>query len=178
MVRHLRGPIAALWCDKYLLTAAPSACLLRLTDCGYEYIFDHASSSLASVGKNAPADRIVVVFGRSLPTTEARDASRMKGFIGRSSELGDNTDKGHFMSHGSGGGLDINLYPQRRDFNQRRKSNPRSYVYHEMEKYTRENRGTFYFNRPIYTDLGWRPSVIEFGIVRPDASLWIERFDN
>jgi len=45
----------------------------------------------------------------------------MKGFIGKSLLLGSNTDKGYFMSHGSGGGVDIN---------QRRKSNPTSYISH------------------------------------------------
>jgi hypothetical protein len=178
VVDFFRGPMVHIWCDKYLITAAPSASLLRLKDCGFEYIFDHSSKDLATIDESSPADRLVVIFGKSLPTTVKRDSSRMKGFIGRSSELGANTDKGHFMSHGSGGGLDINLYPQRRDFNQRRRSSPRSYVYFDMEKYTRENRDTFYFNRPIYTDQSWRPTYIEFGIVRTNGSLWIERFNN
>lgn len=178
VTQFFTGPMVDIWCDRYLITAASSARLLRLKDCGFEYVFDHASSSLSTVDASSPADRVVVSFGTSLPTKAARDNSRMRGFVGRSSELGVNTDKGHFMSHGSGGGLDINLYPQRRDFNQRRRTNPRSYVYFDMEKYTRENRNTFYFNRPIYTDLSWRPKYVEFGIVRADGSLWIERFDN
>lgn len=178
VVGFLTGPMINTWCKKYLVTASRTANLLRVKDCGFEYIFDHASAGMQAVDQSSPADRVVVSFGRSLPTKEKRDSSRMQGFIGASSELGANTDKGHFMSHGSGGGLDINLYPQRRDFNQRRKSNPRSYVYYDMEKYTRENHGTFYFNRPIYTDLNWRPMHVEFGIVKTDGALWVEQFDN
>lgn len=178
IVRLFTGEIVEAWCRDYLLHASSTAYLLRVKDCGFEYIFDHASAALAKVDRSSPHDRVVAVFGRSMPTTETRDASRMKGFIGKSSELGDKTDKGHLMSHGAGGGLDINLYPQRRDFNQRRKSNPRSYVYYDMEKYTREHPGCFFFNRPLYADLTWRPVVVEFGIVRPDGSLWVEAFDN
>ncbi len=178
VIRFLTGPMVDMWCKKYLVSSAPTAHLLRFKDCGFEYIFDLASHSQSSVDESTPADRVVVTFGYSVPTKAGRDSSRMRSFIGPSSRLGSQTDKGHFMSHASGGGLDVNLYPQRRDFNQRRKANPRSYVYYDMEKLTRDEPGTFYFNRPIYTDYSWRPALIEFGVVKPDGELWLERFEN
>ena len=125
-------------------------------------------------------DRVVACWGKSQSPHGKRDSSRMSSFIGSSAELDANNirDKGHMMSHGTGGGLDINLYPQRRDLNQRRKSNPASYVYAEMEKYTRENSNVFYFNRLLYSNNTWIPSWIEFGVVKLDGNLWVEVFDN
>ena len=167
-----------IWATSYDHMAKGPTNLLEVKDFGFSYLFDFASSSELGASSGKLDDRVVACWGFSHTASGTRDSARMKGFIGNSSQLGANTDKGHFMSHGTGGGLDINLFPQRRDFNQKRKSNPASYVYAEMEKYTRENPGTFYFSRPIYTDTTWRPSWVEFGIIKEKGTLWVEWFDN
>ena len=176
MEDFLAGTMPTIWCDAYRRMTAQLPQLLTVTDGGYQYIFD-----LVATGSGSQAhDRVVVCWGRAHAPQGNRDADRMSGFIGSSASLDANTlrDKGHMMSHGTGGGLDINLYPQRRDLNQRRKSNPASYVYAAMEKYTREHQDIFYFNRLLYNDHTWIPRWIEFGLVKLDGSLWVEVFDN
>lgn len=167
-----------IWAVSYNHMANGPTNILEIKDSGFSYLFDFASSPGLGTSSGKLDDRVVASWGLSQAASGARDAARMKGFIGNSSLLGDNTDKGHFMSHGTGGGLDINLFPQRRDLNQRRKTNPASYTYYDMEKYTRENPGTFYFSRPIYSGASWRPAWIEYGLIKNEGALWVEWFDN
>jgi hypothetical protein len=47
-----------------------------------------------------------------------------------------------------------------------------------MEKYCFENPGTLCFSRPIYGDGSARPATLEFGVVRGNGKLWVEKFDN
>ena len=47
-----------------------------------------------------------------------------------------------------------------------------------MERYCAENRGMFCLSRPHYVNATDRPSKIDFGLLRPDGSLWVETFDN
>jgi len=178
MLQFFQQEMPNIWATSYDHMAKGPTNILEVKDSGYTYLFDFASSPGLGSASGILDDRVVASWGLSHAPSGARDSARMKGFIGASSELGDNTDKGHFMNHGSGGGLDINLFPQRRDLNQRRKTNPASYIYFDMEKYTRENPGTFYFSRPIYTDSSWRPAWIEYGLIRDNGTLWVEWFDN
>jgi len=50
--------------------------------------------------------------------------------------------------------------------------------YREMERYCANHPGTFFFSRLIYADQTARPAEIEFGILMPDGTLWVEVFDN
>ncbi|WP_162909918.1 hypothetical protein [Aggregatilinea lenta] len=121
--------------------------------------------------------RVVAVYGCSqLPRTN-RDTSRMRGWLGPSGLRGDgNYDKGHFIAHMAGGGLDINLFFQRRDIN--RGWSERGKVYRRMERYCAEHLGAFCFSRPQYHDRTWQPCAIEYGILLPDSTLWVEWFEN
>lgn len=47
-----------------------------------------------------------------------------------------------------------------------------------MEKYCREQEGTFCFSRPIYCDGSNVPRWLEFGVLKSDGTLWVEVFDN
>jgi hypothetical protein len=47
-----------------------------------------------------------------------------------------------------------------------------------MEDYCAAKMGTFCFSRPIYCDETAKPTFVEFGILKSDRELWVERFDN
>jgi hypothetical protein len=122
-------------------------------------------------------DRVVAVYGCSQPTPEQRDSSRMKGWLGPIRQtLGENTDKGHFIAHASGGGLAVNLFRQRSDVNQGQSASGK--IYRAMERYCADHPGTFCFNRALYNDDSNRPFAIEFGLIKRDLSLWVEQFEN
>lgn len=51
-------------------------------------------------------------------------------------------------------------------------------IYRQMERYCAEHPGTFCFNRALYNDNSNRPFAIEFGLLKQDLSLWVQRFEN
>ena len=79
-------------------------------------------------------------------------------------------DAGHFIAHSLGGGLDMNIFPQKRSLNQGRSEEGK--VYREMERYPLLNPSTFLFIRPIYFDYSERPYFLEYGVLRSDAVFW------
>lgn len=182
-LRELRGDtfeatVAALmqelpyaWLDRYTqMCGDERANALVVTWDTFEYMFDFCSDM-----PDPPAereDRLVVAYGRSVKPEKKRPKSRIGGFPG-SDERG---DRGHFVAHSAGGGVDINLFHQEPQFN--RGWSPAGKVYREMEKYCASNPGTFCFSRPIYADLTARPAEIEFGILRTDGTLWVNLFMN
>jgi len=168
------------WCEKYRKMTPTVTNILQFNDNGFEFLFDF-SSELVTKGivpvDQAVEDRVVAVFGRAQSNSRKRDADRMKGFLGPSSKVfGNNYDKGHFIAHALGGGLDVNLFPQRRDVN--RGWSTRGRVFRAMERYCSENPGTFCFLRPIYCDRSWRPYLIEYGLLTKAGNLWVEKFEN
>lgn len=133
---------------------------------GFTYVFDCT-----------PEERLVVVYGFSGKPLGKRDAPRMQGFLGGSiKDVYPGCDKGHFIAHAMGGGLDINLFPQARTVN--RGWCQQGYLYRSMERYCTANSGTFVFSRPIYGDESWKPHYLEYGVIRSDGSLWIGEFGN
>jgi hypothetical protein len=90
--------------------------------------------------------------------------------------LGTERDKGHYMAHCIGGGLDVNVFSQERRLN--RGWSPQGKVYRQMETYCYEQPGTFCFSRPVYADGSSVPRWLEFGLLKADQTLWVEVFDN
>lgn len=179
-IEALCKSLPSLFAERYMEMTPTETNILRFVDSGFEYMFD-LSSELVATGvvseEQAVEDRLVAVFGRSQPRHVKRDASRMRGFLGPSSEVfGDGYDKGHFIGHAIGGNLDVNLFPQKRDINQGRSE--RGKVFRKMEVYCLENPGTFCFHRPIYHDRSWRPPRMEFGLLTKEKQIWAEQFDN
>ncbi|MEN9985571.1 MAG: hypothetical protein RI925_1073 [Pseudomonadota bacterium] len=129
------------------------------------------------------AERVVLAYAISKPSLTRRDASRIRGFPNVNASvkrvMGENAflaDKGHFVGHASGGPLDINLFPQRRELN--RGWSEEGKRYRAMERYVAENTGTFFYSLPIYDDDSWVPAKLEFAILKPDNTWWIDRFSN
>lgn len=174
----LRQTLPLLWRDAYLNTIRHEPNLMHFRDRSFEYLCD-VYSQLEMTGSIAYdqtiADRVIGVFGTSLRSQEKRAARRTK--IELSEELeGTLRDHGHFMARSIGGGLDVNLFSQERLLN--RGWSERGKIYRRMERYCREQEGTFCFSRPIYTDGSNVPRWLEFGVLQQDATLWVEVFEN
>ena len=85
-------------------------------------------------------------------------------------------DKGHYLGHASGGQLDINLFPHRRELN--RGWSDEGKLFRVMEKYVADNQGTFFYHRPIYNDALWIPAALEYGVLKKHKSWCVETFAN
>lgn len=182
------------WCDAYQHMANDDAAIVQVSDEGYDFLFDLV------------AERVVVAFGLSRTNPASRDRSRMQGFLGRGSLSSQNRaamrkagalrpdlsglswrerflvthgadyDRGHFISHLQGGGLDINLFPQLSHVNQGR--SPEGREYRNMERWCAAHPGTFCFSRPIYCDTTWVPHRLEYGMQTGPRELVVRVFPN
>lgn len=180
-VQFLWNVLPEEWCEKYRDMTSTTTNILQFNDYGFEYLFDFSSELVTKDGVSIDRiveDRVVAVYGRSQSVNRKRDASRMRGFLGGpiKDSRKSSTDKGHFIGHSLGGGLDVNLFPQRTDVN--RGWSTHGKVFRAMERYCSKNPGTFVFCRPIYSDHTWRPCSIEYGLLLKTVAFWIERFEN
>jgi len=135
------------------------------------FIFDHA------------LERVVLAYALSIEQLMKRDSSRMRGFpdvnVSVRKVVGENAfnaDKGHFLGHASGGILDINLFPQRRELN--RGWSPEGKLFRKMERYVAEHHGTFFYHRAVYNDETWIPYCLEYGVLCEGTRWWVETFRN
>ena len=146
---------------------------------GFEYLWD-MSGELVQDGtvpaSEAVDDRLIAAHGLSRPTAVARQNSRLGGrtlgpveVVDRSARL--SYDRGHVIGHALGGVLDLNIIPQTSAVN-------RGGIWRQMERYCQKHPGTYFFCHPIYTGLCSHPAEIEFGVLRPDGSLWANTFQN
>ena len=158
------------WCDEYE-AAFPGAILSEINLDFAIFLFDHTF------------ERVILAYALSVEQLLKRDASRMRGFPNVNASvrqvLGEKAfaaDKGHFLGHASGGILDINLFPQRRELN--RGWSPEGKRFRSMERYVAEHPGTFFYHRPIYDDDSWIPESLEYGVLFKNISWWVDKFKN
>src|SRR5215472_13176922 len=178
MAPLLREQLPSMWREVYLSTITHEPNLVRFRRRTFEYICD-LYSQLEATGSvpydQTITDRVIGVFGTSSRAQETRNRRRSK--IELSEELeGTERDDGHFMARSIGGGLEVNLFSQDRLLNRGWSSQGK--IYRRMEKYCREQEGTFCFSRPIYCDGSNVPCWLEFGVLKNNESLWVEVFDN
>ena len=135
------------------------------------FLFDHV------------AERVVLAYAVSTPQLHPRDRVRMRGFpdvnVGVRSVLGPRAfmaDRGHFLGHASGGALDINLFPHRRELN--RGWGEGGKRFRRMERFVGTQHGLFFFHRPVYDDATWMPAYLEYGIFTDRNEWWRDRFEN
>jgi len=158
------------WCDDY--RQAVAGAILSETNLDLAvFVFDEC------------LDRVVLAYAVSVEQLMKRDASRMRGFpdvnISVRKTLGDGAftaDRGHFLGHASGGRMDINLFPQRRELNRGWSVEGRQF--RNMERYVAANPGTFFYHRPIYRDATWIPHALEYGVLQDNRDWWVETFTN
>jgi len=168
------------WRDAYVSTIPRPTNIAHFRRRTFEYICD-LYSEMENLGEvpfdQTIEDRVIAVVGTSAREEEQRDSSRIRRWVGPTDELlGAYRDKGHFMAHCIGGGLDVNLFSQERRLN--RGWSPQGKTYRQMETYCYEQPGTFCFSRPIYVDGSSVPRWLEFGLLKTDQTLWVEIFEN
>lgn len=158
------------WCAEYL-QAFPDAALSEMNLDLAVFQFDHT------------AERVTLAYAVSVEQLMRRDAGRMRGFPNVNASvrrvLGDRAfvaDKGHFLGHASGGILDINLFPQRRELN--RGWSEEGKRFRSMERHVAEHPGVFFYHRALYRDDSWIPATLEYGVLLDDTRWWVERFRN
>ena len=176
----LRKHLLVQWHDSYIVAVGRPTNLVRFASRSFEYVFD-LYSGLEATGEipydQTVEDRVVAVLGTSATTDEPRTGTRMRGWLGETGEIvGAVRDKGHFIAHCIGGGLDLNVFSQDRNLN--RGWSAQGKTYRQMERYCQERPGTFCFARPIYSDNSSVPRWLEFGLLKEDETLWVETFDN
>jgi hypothetical protein len=175
----LRTRLPSHWRDLYVSAVTRPTNIVRF-DCGnFEYFCD-LYSELEVTGE-IPSDqtiqnRVVAVLGTSICVGKPRGA-RIRGWFWSAEEfIAANRDRGHFIAHSIGGGLDVNVFWQDRELN--RGWSPQGKVFRHMETYCLDRAGTFCFSRPIYVDGSSVPRWLEFGVLKDDGNLWVEMFDN
>lgn len=169
----IRGESVAGWLEEYDALAPWVAEILEIPQGPLTYLFD---STPTMSGADTGDDRVVAVWGRSVAVAAPRDSSRQAGFIpvpAKWSHIG--MDRGHFVAHAAGGGMDINFFPQAQGLN--RGTTERGKVWKAMEREIVTHPGTPFFVRPVYEDGTWVPTLLDYGVL-VDAQLWEERFQN
>jgi hypothetical protein len=158
------------WCDKYAGEFKGASLSETNLDVAV-FIFDHLF------------ERVTLAYAVSVEQLMKRDVGRMRGFpdpnVSAKSVLGAKAfraDKGHFLGHASGGELDINLFPQRRELN--RGWSEEGKEFRSMERYVAQHPGTFFYHRPIYNDETWVPQLLEYGVLEEDAHWRVKMFSN
>jgi len=172
--------------DVYVELTPRRTDIVRIKQGPFEYVYDDYASLEAQglVPRHETMEaRLVVAIGRSAPRKPRRDDSRLRGWCGPSvrNTYGPDWDRGHFIAYSMGGvvdGFELNVFLQRTSLNRGWKSHPHGRLYRQMETYCAANIGAFCFSRPIYGDETAKPTFIDFGVLKPDGTLWVESFDN
>jgi hypothetical protein len=158
------------WCDEYDGKFRGAQLSETTLDCAV-FVFDHLF------------ERVTLAYAVSVEQLMKRDAGRMRGFpdpnVSAERILGAkafSADKGHFLGHASGGELDINLFPQRRELN--RGWSEEGKEFRRMERYVAQHLGTFFYHRPIYDDETWVPRLLEYGVLEEDVRWEVKTFAN
>lgn len=174
--------IAFDWIEKYKGMSEKHGVITLQNFYGYAFIIDDGNQhvSKGALPKEILESRVVGAFGISNTSVNQNNRKTMRKWIGKTSEVfgfyGDNYDKGHFIAHGFGGPIDVNLFPQRRDINRGWK--PDGKPYREMERFVAANPGTFVFSRPIYNDLSFCPYMLEYGYCDMNLNFFVKQFPN
>jgi hypothetical protein len=188
-----------LWCGAYSGMPRAGGEIVVVTDHGFRFLFDlGAERVVAAYGLSREAEsrrdssrmrgylpkvrskRGLAGLAASAPDPDT--AARRRRLAGLSYRArffetqGDSYDRGHFLSHAQGGGLDINLFPQLTRVNQSRSDHGRRY--RAMESICVATPGLFCFSRPIYDDDSWVPFELEYGLWYSPAHLDSEIFPN
>jgi hypothetical protein len=166
--------VSTCWCDDYAAATPWTPEIVEFTLGDLTYLYD-----LAPLGFDEPRDsdsRVVGALGIASLPSAPRDHVRQAGFVpdpDRWSIAG--YDRGHFIAHILGGGLDVNVFPQARDLN--RGWSPAGRRWRARERRAARHRG-FVLVRPFYgASRTWVPTHVELGVLI-DGQLEIEVFDN
>ena len=176
--------IAFDWIEVYKRNSEKHGVITLQNFLGFAFIIDDGNqlrdTDQESDRREILEGRTVAALGISNININETNRKTMRTWLGKTSKVfahfGNNYDKGHFIAHGFGGPIDVNLFPQRRDIN--RGWYDEGKPYRQMERYVAANPGTFVFSRPIYNDLSVCPEKIEFGYCTTDLKFTVNQFPN
>jgi hypothetical protein len=194
--------LPGLCCDAYTQMSGAGDQIVQLNDQGYEFLFDlGAERVVAAFGTtrynlgSRDSGRMADFLGQVTSRTEQQRIARQAGPAQSARDrldkakltwrerffqtYGHKYDRGHFMSHRQGGGLDINLFPQRADINQGR--TPLGAEYRAMETACVVKLGVdpvFCCSRPIYDDDSWVPAELEYAVIHSPQRIDSRTFPN
>lgn len=145
----------------------------------FSFIIDHIWPDHES--PESLETRVVGAFGISgADDVNANNRKIVRSYWGSMTKayghLGCKFDKGHFIAHGFGGPIDVNLFPQRRDVNRGWCAEGKRY--RAMERFVAANAGTFVFSHPLYQDLSCCPYEVEYGYCDSEMNITVETFPN
>ena len=118
-IADLCSRLPARWQRAYKAASSHTPNIVHVEYGTFDYICD-SYSGMEALGKVAfdqrVRDRVVGVLGISLPMRGRRRGSLPKGWVEHPEEIDSSgRDKGHFIAHATGGGLDMNVFSQARD---------------------------------------------------------------
>lgn len=117
-------------------------------------------------------NRLVGVYGTSVPPAGPRDRARIAGFPSPERHSSGRLHRGHAVGHSLGGPDEgYNLFGQNASVNLGRE-------WRGLERYGAAHPGTFLFVRAVYIDISSMPAALEYGLIRQDGSLDVRQFDN
>ena len=171
--RFVRTALIEPWLQAYRTGSPWCTDVMEIPQGALRYLFDAAPTM---DGLDEGDDRVVAVWGRSRRADGPRDRGRQAGFIRNPPSWSHRgRDRGHFVAHAAGGGMDMNFFPQAAGLN--RGTTRQGSVWKAMERHAIEHPGTPLFVRPVYEDVTWVPAFIDFGLL-VDGRLRCERFTN
>lgn len=143
------------------------------------FVIDHVWDHLEAPG--LPETRVLGCFGISgADAVNTGNRATMRSYWGSMTKayghLGCKFDKGHFIAHGFGGPIDVNLFPQIRDVNRGWCAEGKQY--RAMERFVASNPGTLVFSRPVYDDLSCCPHWLEYGYCEENMKITTAIFPN
>jgi len=198
LLQHLPN----LCCDAYALMPGTGGEIVQLTDHGYQFLFDLGAERVVAafgVTQYNPGQRdsarMADFLGQVTGTTQLQRIAGQAGSAQAAHDrvekakltwrdrffqtYGHKYDRGHFMSHRQGGGLDINLFPQRADINQGRTGLGADYRAMEMACVARAGVApVFCCSRPIYDDGSWVPAQLEYAVIYNPNRMNVRTFPN
>lgn len=185
------------WLDSYARSTAGEVNVVSIAVQQYEFLFDLAQERVVAVcglswKDKSPRDTKYMSEFLGAVKSERKIRELVSGLDSRHAkerresaaktwkdrffeEHGTEYDRGHFISLRQGGVYDINLFPQRADVNRGR--GPWR-VYRDMETECVNQPGTFCFSRPLYADLTWVPSELEYGVAHAPEHMTVRKFPN
>jgi catechol 2,3-dioxygenase-like lactoylglutathione lyase family enzyme len=173
--RFVRASLIDLWVSDYEAATDWNTEILEIEQGELTFLFD-AGPTLIGDRRGHGDDRAVAVWGRSTSPVGGRDRARIAGSLPNPLHWSRrHRDRGHFVAHATGGGLDLNLFPQALGLNRGRTGQGRRWQ--EMERYAAGNPRTPLFVRPIYDTDTWTPTELDHAILTRDG-LRFERFSN
>jgi len=162
---RLHDDLPQLWVDAYHPESGHDPEIVQFTDGANHYLFDLVT------------ERVAAAWGESRAADSERDRSRQAGFIPQFTRHYEGKDRGHFLSHGQGGLMDVNFFPQVKEVN--RGWSAAGKLYRALERHAATHPGTFALSRPLYArdNDTWDPERLEYGLLL-DGALRVVVFPN